>query len=233
MHFLGLDIGSSSIKFAVINAETGICQHALQIPAAATEFAIDSPHPDWAEQDPELWWQAVCQGIQLLLHTHPALKTSIKAIGIAYQMHGLVIVDRNHKPVRPAIIWCDSRAVDTGNRAAQAMGVSWCMENLLNTPGNFTAAKLKWVADNEPEIYVLSPIENPEEHLNELLEIYYSGLSDVLAFFPRSADEYMKEYQKFIEKLGEEEAREKGRKKARSMWEGNINLKMKKCLLNH
>ena len=151
MHFLGLDIGSSSIKFAVIDGETGKREHALQTPA--TEFAISSPHPGWAEQDPELWWQAVCQGLQQLLCADPTLSTSIKAIGIAYQMHGLVAVDCNQQPVRPAIIWCDSRAVDTGQRAAQALGMSWCMENLLNTPGNFTASKLKWVADNEPEVY--------------------------------------------------------------------------------
>ena len=151
LHFLGLDIGSSSIKLTVLNGETGKQVHTLQVPA--TEFTISSPKPGWAEQEPEWWWQAVCQGIQQLLHINPALKTSIKAIGIAYQMHGLVAVDHDQQPVRPAIIWCDSRAVNTGDQAALALGVPWCLANLLNTPGNFTASKLKWVADNEPDVF--------------------------------------------------------------------------------
>ena len=181
LHFLGLDIGSSSIKLTVLNDETGHQEHTLQVPA--TEFTLSSPKPGWAEQAPEMWWQAVCHGIQQLLHINPTLKTSIKAIGIAYQMHGLVAVDHDQHPVRPAIIWCDSRAVNTGAQAAQALGVPWCLTNLLNTPGNFTAAKLKWVADNEPDVFariakVMLPGDYIAMKLTGEINTTASGLSE-------------------------------------------------------
>lgn len=119
----------------------------------ATEMSIHAPKPGFAEQDPELWWKELIQATRLLRKKYPFAKEEIGAIGISYQMHGLVCIGKDLKPLRPAIIWCDSRAVDYGNDAFDQLGHRFCLEHFLNSPGNFTASKLKWVKENEPEIY--------------------------------------------------------------------------------
>lgn len=151
MHFLGLDIGSSSVKLAVIDGETG--ERVASATYPPNEMAIDAPRSGWAEQSPEAWWDAIRQGCEEMWQKQPQLKDTIGAIGISYQMHGLVAVDKAGEVLRPSIIWCDSRAVETGEKAFDALGSDWCMEHLLNSPGNFTAAKLRWVQENEPEVY--------------------------------------------------------------------------------
>lgn len=151
MHFLGLDIGSSSVKLAVIDGATGKKVAGATYPPQ--EMAIDAPQAGWAEQSPEKWWEAICMGCQQMWQEQPELKDSISAIGISYQMHGLVAVDKEGEVLRPSIIWCDSRAVSNGEAAFEALGRDWCMEHLLNSPGNFTAAKLRWVQENQPDIF--------------------------------------------------------------------------------
>lgn len=151
MYLLGYDIGSSSVKAALVQMHSGKTVKVVQQPE--TEMSIHAPESDWAEQDPETWWVHLCQATKILLETTNISPDKIKGIGIAYQMHGLVLVDKNKKVLRPAIIWCDSRAVSTGNNAFKAIGEEKCMTHLLNSPGNFTASKLKWVKDNEPELY--------------------------------------------------------------------------------
>jgi len=151
MYLLGYDIGSSSIKAALVNIDTGEKTAVAQSPD--TEMEILSPHPGWAEQHPGTWWEHTCLATKKLLEKTGAKPQEIKGIGIAYQMHGLVVVDENHDVLRPSIIWCDSRAVATGARAFDEMGHEKCLSRLLNSPGNFTAAKLKWVKDNEPHIF--------------------------------------------------------------------------------
>jgi xylulokinase len=151
MYLLGFDIGSSSVKVALINAETGLPVGTATAPSQ--EMPISAPQSGWAEQDPEMWWKYACQACKKLLKTHQIPKNSVAAIGIAYQMHGLVTLDRAGKPLRPSIIWCDSRAVATGNRAFEEIGSDFCREHLLNSPSNFTAAKLKWVQENEPQLF--------------------------------------------------------------------------------
>jgi xylulokinase len=146
---LGLDIGSSSVKASVVDAATGQTIRSAQSPKE--EMPMLAVHPGWAEQDPEMWWQHAVQSIKECVQGID--KSSIQAIGIAYQMHGLVVVDKNLKPLRPSIIWCDSRAVPYGDKAFQELGASYCLEHLLNSPGNFTASKLKWIKEHEPEIY--------------------------------------------------------------------------------
>lgn len=148
---LGYDIGSSSIKVALLNPENGSLLGMTQYPEM--EMPIESPHPDWAEQNPESWWEAACIATRKLLAETGVPPDQIAGIGIAYQMHGLVVLDKAGKVLRPAIIWCDSRAVVTGNQAFEALGAEYCLKNYLNSPGNFTASKLRWVKENEPEIF--------------------------------------------------------------------------------
>ncbi|RFS19823.1 carbohydrate kinase [Chitinophaga silvatica] len=151
MYFIGYDIGSSSVKAALLNAETGVGVASATSPEK--EMAIEVPHADWAEQQPENWWKEVVNATALLLKRYPVDPTQIKGIGIAYQMHGLVCVDKDQQVLRPSIIWCDSRAVGIGNTAFKKLGEEYCLSNLLNSPGNFTASKLRWIRENEPAIY--------------------------------------------------------------------------------
>ncbi len=148
-YLLGLDIGSSSVKVALVEIASG--KTVTQGQSPDHEMPISAPQPGWAEQDPELWWKHAVIAIQKCLLTID--KKKVKAIGIGYQMHGLVMVDHQLKPLRPAIIWCDSRAVDIGHKAFRELGEEYCLNHLLNSPGNFTASKLKWVQQHEPTIY--------------------------------------------------------------------------------
>jgi len=142
---------SSSVKAALVEAKTG--KVLARVTAPDTEMGMDAPEAGWAEQNPEDWYKYVVQATQDILARTQVQSEDIKAVGIGYQMHGLVLVDADHKVVRPSIIWCDGRAVETGDRAFKGIGDATCLEHCLNSPGNFTAAKLKWVADNEPENY--------------------------------------------------------------------------------
>jgi len=151
MYFLGYDVGSSSIKAALVDAKTLESVHIVKHPAH--EMPIDSPRKGWAEQHPEDWWMNIQQATKQLLSEANVEGSDILSIGIAYQMHGLVLVDENMKVLRPAIIWCDSRAVTSSDMAVSALGEEYCLSHLLNVPGNFTASKLKWVKENEPEVY--------------------------------------------------------------------------------
>ncbi len=151
MYLLGYDIGSSSIKAALIEAQSGKVIDFVQSPTV--EMAMSAPQPGWAEQDPELWWTHVVAATQKLRASHAEKLKAVKAIGISYQMHGLVLVDESMKVLRPSIIWCDSRAVDIGNRAFEVLGPEACLASMLNSPGNFTASKLRWVIENEPQLY--------------------------------------------------------------------------------
>jgi len=152
MYLLGYDIGTSSIKAALIDSQSGQTIAKAASPSD-TELPIDSPRPGWAEQNPQTWWTHTINATQTILKASAVSPKDIKAIGISYQMHGLICIDKNLAPIRPAIIWCDSRAVDTGKKIAEKLSPSLCLDRLLNLPGNFTASKLKWVKDNQPEIF--------------------------------------------------------------------------------
>ena len=151
MYFLGLDVGSSSVKAALVESESG--KSVLSVHEPKNEMSISSIKNDWAEQDPNLWWEYTCLAIKRVCKESNVDPKKIISIGISYQMHGLVIVDSNGEPLRDSIIWCDSRAVDIGNKAYEKLGEEKCMSRLLNSPGNFTASKLKWVKENEQDIY--------------------------------------------------------------------------------
>ena len=151
MLLLGIDIGTSFIKVSAVDAETRQSVASAQYPE--TENQITSLQPGWAEQDPEMWWHCTVHAIQQLIDSKKIDEKQIVAIGISYQMHGLVLVDKQQKVLRDAIIWCDSRAVKIGENASEEIGEEICSSCLLNSPGNFTASKLAWVKENEPEIY--------------------------------------------------------------------------------
>ena len=151
MFLLGYDIGSSSVKAALVETQTGRIAASAFYPKR--EMPIAAPRADWAEQDPAMWWDNLRLATADVMQQAQAKAADIEAIGISYQMHGLVCVDKAGKPLRPAIIWCDSRAVSLGERAMSDLGPDYCLGHLLNSPGNFTASKLAWVRKNEPHIY--------------------------------------------------------------------------------
>jgi xylulokinase len=178
---LGYDIGSSSIKASLINADTGELIAAGISPEQ--EMNIDSPEIGWAEQHPDTWWEHVKLTTRQVLSELSANSFKIVAIGISYQMHGLVMVDRNHNALRSSIIWCDSRAVELGNNAFSGLGTKFCLQNFLNSPGNFTASKLKWVKDNKPDTYskifkVMLPGDYIALKLTDEICTTVSGLSE-------------------------------------------------------
>ena len=151
MYLLGYDIGSSSVKASLVDAQTGKCLSSAFYPKS--EAAIMAVKPGWAEQDPSAWWENLKLATSSVLSGSGVDPKDIKAIGISYQMHGLVCVDKDLNVLRPSIIWCDSRAVPYGNKAFDEIGHERCLSHLLNSPGNFTASKLAWVKENEPELY--------------------------------------------------------------------------------
>jgi xylulokinase len=151
MLLLGIDLGTSSVKVAVVDAATQQCLASAQYPE--TEADILTPQAGWAEQSPDLWWEHVKQAILKCNASGTYAPHDIGAIGIAYQMHGLVLVDKEGHVLRNAIIWCDSRAVEIGNQAFAQIGEERCLSALLNSPGNFTASKLAWVKAQEPALY--------------------------------------------------------------------------------
>lgn len=148
---IGYDIGSSSVKIALVEASTN--KSVAVVTEPEHEMPIHAEHTHWAEQDPEMWWNYVCKGTQRILKENGVQPSQLMAVGISYQMHGLVILDDNKELVRDSIIWCDSRAVEIGDKAAEEIGEDKFGAHLFNAPGNFTASKLKWVKENEPERY--------------------------------------------------------------------------------
>src|SRR5512133_70066 len=181
MLLLGIDLGSSPVKVSVIDGESGKCIASAFHPE--TEMPIQAPAPGWAEQDPEVWWANLKVAVGACLGSLGERKNSIGAIGISYQMHGLVTVDRDRKVLRPSIIWCDSRAVDIGERAFHRMGEDFCLHHLLNSPGNFTASKLAWVKENEPSLYrkidkIMLPGDFIAMKLTGEIRTSYTGLSE-------------------------------------------------------
>lgn len=181
MYLLGIDVGSSSVKASLVNAETGKCASSAFFPKS--EAKIIAVRPGWAEQEPQSWWDYMKQSIAAVMNEAGAKPTDVAAIGISYQMHGLVCVDKDHNALRPAIIWCDSRAVEIGQKAFDHIGHEKCLSHMLNSPGNFTASKLKWVKDNEPDIFakihkVMLPGDYIAMRMTGEIRTTVSGLSE-------------------------------------------------------
>jgi len=190
MLLLGIDFGSSSVKASVIDGESGNCLASAFYPK--DEMKIIAKKPGWAEQDPEIWWSNLKSAIADCNNQLGSDKKKIGAIGISYQMHGLVTVDKNNKVLRPSIIWCDGRAVEYGEKSFKKLGKEFCLSHLLNSPGNFTATKLAWVKENEPEIFrkiykIMLPGDYFALRMTGELLTTYSGLSEGIFWdFPRN-----------------------------------------------
>jgi xylulokinase len=196
---LGIDLGSSSVKATFLDADTGrVAGHSS---SPVSEMEISSPHTGWAEQNPELWWSNALQAVRSSMIQANCKPDDVLAIGIAYQMHGLVLVDKNHDVLRPSIIWCDSRAVSIGDLAFEKLGKEYCLNHLLNSPGNFTASKLKWVQEQEPSVYdrihkVMLPGDYLAMRLTGEIATTVPGLSEGIMWdfieqqLPRSLFEY-------------------------------------------
>lgn len=181
MLLLGIDLGSSSVKASVIDGKTGKCLSSEFYPKE--EMRIIARKPGWAEQDPEDWWSNMKTAIAGCTAKLGARKKDIGAIGISYQMHGLVAVDKQGKVLRPSIIWCDSRAVGYGEKALAGLGRDFCLSHLLNSPGNFTASKLAWVKENEPGIFdrihrIMLPGDYIAMRMTGEIVTTYTGLSE-------------------------------------------------------
>jgi len=181
MYLLGIDIGSSSVKASILNGETGEIAGTSFYPK--NEMTIVAKKSGWAEQQPELWWENLKLAILEAKSLAKLSGNEIVAIGISYQMHGLVIVDKQQNVLRPSIIWCDSRATEIGNKAFNEIGNEKCLNTLLNSPGNFTASKLKWVKENEPSVYdkidkIMLPGDYIAMRLTGEIRTTASGLSE-------------------------------------------------------
>lgn len=181
MYTLGYDLGSSSIKAALVEASTG--KSIALVSEPKKEMSMHSLNKGWAEQDPNDWWTHICNATKKILEETKVLPSQITGIGISYQMHGLVIVDKQGIPLRKSIIWCDGRAVDIGARAFDELGHENCAQKLLNSPANFTASKLKWVQENEPELYntiykAMLPGDYIAYRLSSKINSTVSGLSE-------------------------------------------------------
>ena len=180
-YLLGFDVGSSSVKASLVDIDSGQCAATAFYPEH--EAPIKAVKAGWAEQEPQMWWDNAKLSLRKIMSEAGAKGEQVKAIGISYQMHGLVCVDKNQEVLRDAIIWCDSRAVPYGDRAFKNIGSETCLGHLLNSPGNFTAAKLAWVKENEPELFdkidkVMLPGDYIAMRLSGDINTTISGLSE-------------------------------------------------------
>ena len=180
-YLLGFVVGSSSVKASIVDADSGVCVASAFYPEK--EAPIIAVKAGWAEQDPQMWWDNAKLSLKKVMADASVKGDDIKAIGISYQMHGLVCVDKDLQVLRPSIIWCDSRAVPYGEKAFHELGADMCLGHLLNSPGNFTAAKLAWVKDNEPELFakiykIMLPGDYIAMKLSGTVNTTISGLSE-------------------------------------------------------
>ena len=185
MYLLGYDLGSSSVKASLVNASTGECIASAFFPKK--EMEIISVKSGWAEQNPEIWWENLKLATQVVMEEASINADQVKAIGISYQMHGLVLVDENQNAIRNSIIWCDSRAVPYGQKAMDQIGSELCLSHVLNSPGNFTLSKMAWVKENEPENfakakYYMLPGDYLAMRMTGVAATTASGLSEGIAW---------------------------------------------------
>ena len=205
-YLLGLDVGSSSVKASLVDADTGVCAASAFFPEK--EAPIMAVKAGWAEQEPDSWWNYAKLSLQKIMAETGAKADDVKAIGISYQMHGLVCVDKQQQVLRPSIIWCDSRAVPYGEKAFNDLGGEQCLSHLLNSPGNFTAAKLAWVKENEAELFAkidkfMLPGDYIAMRLSGVANTTISGLSEGMLwdFKEKAPAKFLLDYYGFDESM--------------------------------
>ena len=205
-YLLGFDVGSSSVKASLVDSDSGVCVASAFYPEK--EAPIIAVKSGWAEQDPQMWWDNAKLSLKKVMADSSVKGEDIKAIGISYQMHGLVCVDKNQNVVRPSIIWCDSRAVPYGEKAFENIGPKECLGHLLNSPGNFTASKLAWVKENEPQLFekiykIMLPGDYIAMKLSGTINTTISGLSEGMLwdFKNKKVAKFLLDYFGFDESL--------------------------------
>lgn len=205
-YLLGFDVGSSSVKASLVDSDSGVCVASAFYPEK--EAPIIAVKSGWAEQDPQMWWDNAKLSLKKVMADSSVKGEDIKAIGISYQMHGLVCVDKNQNVLRPSIIWCDSRAVPYGEKAFENIGPKECLGHLLNSPGNFTASKLAWVKENEPQLFekiykIMLPGDYIAMKLNGTINTTISGLSEGMLwdFKNKKVAKFLLDYFGFDESL--------------------------------
>lgn len=205
-YLLGFDVGSSSVKASLVDSDSGVCVASAFYPEK--EAPIIAVKSGWAEQDPQMWWDNAKLSLKKVMADSSVKGEDIKAIGISYQMHGLVCVDKNQNVLRPSIIWCDSRAVPYGEKAFENIGPKECHGHLLNSPGNFTASKLAWVKENEPQLFekiykIMLPGDYIAMKLSGTINTTISGLSEGMLwdFKNKKVAKFLLDYFGFDESL--------------------------------
>lgn len=205
-YLLGFDVGSSSVKASLVDSDSGVCVASAFYPEK--EAPIIAVKSGWAEQDPQMWWDNAKLSLKKVMADSSVKGEDIKAIGISYQMHGLVCVDKNQNVLRPSIIWCDSRAVPYGEKAFENIGPRECLGHLLNSPGNFTASKLAWVKENEPQLFekiykIMLPGDYIAMKLSGTINTTISGLSEGMLwdFKNKKVAKFLLDYFGFDESL--------------------------------
>lgn len=205
-YLLGFDVGSSSVKASLVDSDSGVCVASAFYPEK--EAPIIAVKSGWAEQDPQMWWDNAKLSLKKVMADSSVKGEDIKAIGISYQMHGLVCVDKNQNVLRPSIIWCDSRAVHYGEKAFENIGPKECLGHLLNSPGNFTASKLAWVKENEPQLFekiykIMLPGDYIAMKLSGTINTTISGLSEGMLwdFKNKKVAKFLLDYFGFDESL--------------------------------
>lgn len=205
-YLLGFDVGSSSVKASLVDADSGVCVASAFYPEK--EASIIAVKSGWAEQEPQMWWENAKLSLKKVMYDASVSGDDIKAVGISYQMHGLVCVDKDLRVLRPSIIWCDSRAVPYGEKAFEAIGSEKCLGHLLNSPGNFTASKLAWVKENEPLLFdkiykIMLPGDYIAMKLSGVVNTTISGLSEGMLwdFKAKATASFLLDYFGFDEKL--------------------------------
>lgn len=205
-YLLGFDVGSSSVKASLVDADSGVCVASAFYPEK--EASIIAVKSGWAEQEPQMWWENAKLSLKKVMYDASVSGDDIKAVGISYQMHGLVCVDKDLRVLRPSIIWCDSRAVPYGEKAFEAIGSEKCLGHLLNSPGNFTASKLAWVKENEPLLFdkiykIMLPGDYIAMKLSGVVNTTISGLSEGMLwdFKAKATAGFLLDYFGFDEKL--------------------------------
>lgn len=205
-YLLGFDVGSSSVKASLVDSDSGVCVASAFYPEK--EAPIIAVKSGWAEQDPQMWWDNAKLSLKKVMADSSVKGEDIKAIGISYQMHGLVCVDKNQNVLRSSIIWCDSRAVPYGEKAFENIGPKECLGHLLNSPGNFTASKLAWVKENEPQLFekiykIMLPGDYIAMKLSGTINTTISGLSEGMLwdFKNKKVAKFLLDYFGFDESL--------------------------------